>query len=107
MSDHHSPEAIARIKKKYLLVFGALLFGTFLTVALYFFYFEKMWLTVTVAMVVATIKATLVAAIFMHLSDEKKTIYNILCCAAAFLVGLMWLTIWAMNDAPDLTVHIR
>ncbi len=108
MSDEHSsPEAIAAAKKKYLMVFGVLMGGTFLTVAMYSFYFEHMWQTVTVAMIIATFKAACVAAIFMHLWGEKKIVYKILTCTVFFLVGLMWLTIWAMHDHPRFTTVIQ
>ncbi|MBG90055.1 MAG: hypothetical protein CMO80_24590 [Verrucomicrobiales bacterium] len=105
--DHSSPEYIEAAKKKYWKVFWVLMFGTFITVAMYFVYFEKMWQTVTVALLIATAKATCVAAIFMHLWGEKKLVYQILYATVFFFIGLMWLTLWAMNDAPFMTEWVR
>ena len=46
-------------------------------------------LAVTVALIIATIKASLVATFFMHLKGEKKVIYYSLMLAATFFVFLM------------------
>jgi len=105
--DHESPEAIAAAKKQYWGVFGVLLAGTILTVLMYFVYFEKVWQTVTVALIIATFKAGCVAAIFMHLIAEKKLIYRILYPTIFFVAGLFILTIWAYYDPPLLTTHVR
>ena len=58
----------------------------------------------TLAEFIASVKAGFVAGVFMHLSDEKKTIYNVLICTVFFLIGLMALTIWAMHDQPFQTL---
>ncbi len=105
--DHDSPEAIKAAKKQYWAVFGVLLVGTILTVAMYFVYFEKMWQTVAVAMVIATFKATCVAAIFMHLIAEKKLVYRIFYPTIFFVMGLFVLTIWAYFDPITLTTHVK
>jgi cytochrome c oxidase subunit IV len=95
---HHSPEEIKKHMKLYLAVFAGLLVGTLLTVWLYFIYFVDFWKTVAVALLVATVKATLVAAFFMHLSNEKKTIYRFLLVTVFFFAGMMGLTLWAFAD---------
>lgn len=98
MGDSHSPEAIKKHMKLYLLIFGGLLVGTILTVVMYTVYFEQMWKTVTVALIIASIKAGLVAAFFMHLSNEKKTIYVFMVATVFFFMGLMGLTLFAYGD---------
>ena len=85
------------------MVFGALILGTILTVAVYFKHFESVALAIAIALIIATVKASLVAGFFMHLVSEKKPIYTILVFTAFFFVGLMALTIWAMNDSPEQT----
>ena len=105
--DHNSPEAVAADKKKYKGVFLVLVFGTIITVAMYFVYFEKMWQTVTVALIIATFKASCVGAIFMHLYDEKKLVYRILYPTIFFVAGLFILTIWAYYDPPAMTTHVK
>jgi caa(3)-type oxidase subunit IV len=105
--DHDSPEAIAAAKKKYWAVFGVLLVGTIVTVLMYFVYFEKMWQTVTVALIIASFKAACVAAIFMHLWGEKKLVYQILYPTIFFVAGLFALTLWAYADPISMTTHVR
>ena len=51
-------------------------------------------------MIIASVKASLVAGWFMHLASEQKMIYAILGFTAFFFLGMVVLTIWAMNDAP-------
>ena len=52
----------------------------------------------TVALLVATFKAGLVAAIFMHLAAEKRLIYRVLIFTGFFVFGLFWLTYLAWYD---------
>jgi len=95
--DGHSHDDIARHVKGYMIVGGALLFCTVLTVALSYVDFDKMigghnW-NFIIAMILATFKAGLVAAIFMHLKQEKLTIWQFLLVAAFFCTGLFLLTL--------------
>jgi caa(3)-type oxidase subunit IV len=53
---------------------------------------------VTVALLVATVKGTLVACYFMHLISEKKLIYAVLALTVAFFVALLALPIFTVND---------
>jgi cytochrome c oxidase subunit 4 len=78
--------------KGYLMVGAALLFCTALTVALSYVDFGTRKANVAVAMLVATFKAGLVAAIFMHLAAEKRLIYRVLVFTAFFVFALFWLT---------------
>lgn len=103
MSDHSSHEDIAKHVKVYICVFIALLVGTVITVGLNYLHFDSVVLTVSIALFVAIIKATLVACYFMHLISEKKMIYIILAFTAFFFVGLMFITIAAYKDFPALT----
>lgn len=98
--DHNSPEYIHKTIKKYLMVGGILFAGTVITVAMYYVHFQSVAVTIGVALLIASVKAAFVAGVFMHLSDEKKMIYGILICTVFFLIGLMGLTLWAMNDFP-------
>ena len=71
---------------------------TLITVFLSYVNFGTQKANVAVAMLVATFKAGLVAAIFMHLSAEKKMIYRILIFTGFFVLGLFWLTYLAWYD---------
>lgn len=93
---HHAHKGI----KMYILVFAALIIGTIITVAAWKIHMPTVFLTVLVALIIASVKASLVAGWFMHLASEQKMIYAILALTAFFFAGMMTLTIWAMSDAP-------
>ena len=84
----------------YLMVGATLLAFTGITVALSYVHFGTQKANIAVAMLVATFKAGLVAAIFMHLAAEKRLIYRILIFTAFFVLGLFWLTFLAWYDYP-------
>src|SRR6266849_10666618 len=104
-SGSHSQE-LSRHIKVYILVFVALLFGTFLTVTMYSAHFESMAVTITIALFIATVKASLVAGFFMHLISEKKAIYAILLATVFFFAGMMYLTVWARGEMPTGTRYV-
>jgi cytochrome c oxidase subunit 4 len=99
-SDHddHVAHNVSKHIRAYLMVGGTLLLFTALTVFLSYVNFGTMKANVAVAMLVATFKAGLVAAIFMHLSNEKRMIYRILMFTAFFVLGLFFLTYLAWYD---------
>jgi cytochrome c oxidase subunit 4 len=76
----------------YLMVGGALIVFTAITVALSYVDFGTRKANIAVAMLVATFKAGLVAAIFMHLAAEKRLIYRVLVFTGLFVFALFWLT---------------
>jgi caa(3)-type oxidase subunit IV len=93
----HSHDDVSKHVKGYLMVGGLLLAFTGLTVFLSYVDFDKMfgghnW-NFIIAMIVATFKAGLVAAIFMHLKQEKLTIWKFLLFTAFFCTGLFMLTL--------------
>jgi cytochrome c oxidase subunit 4 len=104
MSDHHGHNIHDEVRR-YLLVFGALLVGTVVTVGAYYLHLPSVALTIAVALFIATVKAFLVAGYFMHLISEKKMIYGILMATVFFFAGLMYLTIWSMQ--PTSLIHIK
>jgi caa(3)-type oxidase subunit IV len=81
--------------KGYLMVGALLLTFTAATVALSYVDFGTRKANIGVAMLVATIKAALVAAVFMHLAAEKRLIYRVLIFTGFFVLGLFWLTFLA------------
>ena len=102
MSDHSHD--ISKHVRVYITVFVALLVGTIVTVALNYMHFDSVPLTIAIALFVAVIKASLVACYFMHLISERKMIYAILIFTAFFFTGLMFLTLWSMQDFPLHTI---
>lgn len=100
MSETHSHDDIKKHVRTYLFVFVALLVGTIITVVLNYQHFESATLTIAIALFVATIKAFLVAAYFMHLLAEKKAIYAMLAATVFFFVSMMYLVIWSRGQLP-------
>ncbi len=84
--------------KRYIMVGATLLLFTLVTVALSYVDFGTPKVNIGVAMLVATIKAGLVALIFMHLAAEKRLIYRVLVFTGFFVLGLFWLTFLAWYD---------
>jgi caa(3)-type oxidase subunit IV len=89
---------VAKHVRGYLMVGATLLTFTAITVFLSYVNFGTQKANVAVALLVATFKAGLVAAIFMHLSSEKRMIYRILIFTFFFVFGLFWLTYLAWYD---------
>ena len=100
----NSVEEIQKSKKTYLMVFGALLICTCLTVAVAEFEFLDVgghgfdMMDAIVGLFIATLKATLVALIFMHLNHEKKGIYWIFGGSFVAVASLYGLTHLAFED---------
>jgi cytochrome c oxidase subunit IV len=96
--DDHAAHDVSKHIRLYVLIGVTLLVFTGITVALSYINFGTQKANVAVAMLVATFKAGLVAAIFMHLSSEKRMIYRILIFTFFFVFGLFWLTYLAWYD---------
>lgn len=100
----NSPEEIQKAKKTYVLVFLALLVCTVLTVAVATVEALDIgrhgfdWKDAVLGLIIATFKASLVGAIFMHLNHEKKSIYWIFFGAFIFAIALFGLTGFAEID---------
>ena len=105
MSAHDSPEAIQAETRKYIMVFAALGGFTIITVGVSYLDLS-IGLAVTLAMIVASVKGTLVAAYFMHLLDERKTIYAILALTMFFFFLLMVLPASAFSDHNGTTTEV-
>jgi cytochrome c oxidase subunit 4 len=110
MDTSHSDTAhshdISKHVKVYVAVFVALLLGTILTVSMYYCHFDSMAVTISVALFIATVKASLVAGFFMHLISEKKAIYAILMATVFFFAGMMYLTVWSRGEMPKGTSYV-
>lgn len=85
----NSPEAIRREIRKYLYVLGALAVLTIITVAISQLHLPTHQ-AVLLALIVASIKGSLVAAFFMHLISERKLIYGVLVLTVFFFGMLLW-----------------
>jgi cytochrome c oxidase subunit IV len=87
---HSDQEAIKKSIRSYMVVGALLLVFTGVTVAANSFHFAVP-AAITLALVIASIKGTMVASVFMHLSHEKKWIYGSLLLTAFFFIVLLFL----------------
>ena len=91
---HSGSHDIDRQVKGYMLVFAALMALTIVTVAVSRLHLPVAG-AVAVALVVAIVKGSLVAAYFMHLIAERKFIYWVLAFTVAFFFFVLLLPLWA------------
>lgn len=77
-------EEIQKSVKKYLIIGALLIVFTVATVGLSYVELPTHGLNIIVGMILATIKASMVALIFMHLNHEKSIIYKVLAFTAVF-----------------------
>ncbi len=107
MSDHvsaagHHAADIDKHVRVYILVFVALMVLTIVTVAVSYLHLPVA-MAVTVALLVATVKGSLVACYFMHLISERKLIYAVLGLTVVFFVVLMALPV--LTHENGLWIH--
>jgi cytochrome c oxidase subunit IV len=94
---HTDPAEVRKTVRTYLMVGAALFLGTAITVAANRVHLVVP-LAITVALIIATIKGSMVAAVFMHLSHEKKWVYGALLLTVAFFVVLMLVPLLTISD---------
>lgn len=90
--DAHEIEHMQAHVRIYIGVFVALAVFTAITVGVAYlgeFLGFPTFLAVLIALVIATVKGSLVACYFMHLISERKAIYWVLALTALFFVVLM------------------
>lgn len=81
----------------YITVFVSLMALTIITVAISRFHLPVP-IAVSVALLVAIIKGSLVACYFMHLISEQKLIYAVLALTAVFFAVLLALPVLTHSD---------
>jgi cytochrome c oxidase subunit 4 len=94
---HSDPEAIRKSIRSYGIVGGLLLVFTAITVAANQIHLAVP-VAITVALIIATMKGSMVASIFMHLSNERKWIYGALLLTVVFFVVLLFLPLATVSD---------
>jgi cytochrome c oxidase subunit 4 len=86
---HSDPAEIKKSVRRYMMIGAALFVGTVLTVVANQVHLVVP-LAITVALIIATIKGSMVAAVFMHLSHEKRWIYGALLLTLAGFIVLIF-----------------
>ena len=93
----HSAEEIKKETRAYILVFVALAALTLITVGVSYLHLS-VGAAIALALFIATIKGSLVAAFFMHLLSERKVIYAVLILTLVFFVALLLLPLGGYAD---------
>ena len=97
MSDHTAD--LDKHVRAYILVFVSLMVLTVVTVAVTYLHLPVK-AAIVVALLIATVKGSLVACYFMHLISEKKLIYAVLALTVVFFFVLLLLPYWTAADIP-------
>jgi len=94
---HSDPAAIQKSVRGYMTVFGLLMLFTVITVAVARLEFTVP-VAIAVALVIAAMKGSMVAAVFMHLSHERRWVYGTLLLTVVFFVALLLLPLLTSLD---------
>src|SRR5262245_8760881 len=100
MHSDHAPNV-----RKYFMIGAALLVFTVITVAANQVHLA-IPLAITVALVIAITKGSMVAAVFMHLSDEKRWIYGALILTVLGFLVLMTVPLFTVMDTIGTPIHV-
>ena len=94
---HSDQESIKKTIRTYVMIGVALFVFTGITVAVNQVHLAVP-MAITVALIIATTKGSMVASVFMHLNHERKWIYGALILTVVFFIVLMTLPIFTMMD---------
>ena len=95
MGDHSAD--IDKHVRIYIVVFVSLMVLTLVTVAVSYLHLP-LPMAIGVALLIATIKGSLVACYFMHLISEKKLIYTVLGLTVFLFLVLLLVPIFTVAD---------
>jgi len=91
------PAEVRKSVRAYITVFVALMVFTVITVAAARFHFAVP-IAITIALIIATLKGSMVAGVFMHLSHEKQAIYGALLLTVLFFIVLLFVPVLTNLD---------
>ena len=96
MGNTHAAD-LDRHVRAYVLVFVSLMVLTLVTVAVSYWHLP-VHKAIAVALLIATVKGSLVACYFMHLISEKKLILWVLVLTVAFFFALLLIPVATVSD---------
>jgi len=102
---HSDPESIKKKVRTYMMIGAALFAFTVITVAVNQIHLAVP-LAITVALIIATLKGSMVAAVFMHLSNERKWIYGALILTVIGFIILMTVPMFTTMDHIGTPIHV-
>src|SRR5947208_16919818 len=94
---HSDPAEVKKSVRSYITVFVALMVFTVITVVASRFHFAVP-IAITVALIIAALKGSMVAGVFMHLSHEKRAIYGALLLTIVFFIVLLFVPLLTNLD---------
>lgn len=94
---HSDAEHVRQSVRKYFMIGAALFVFTAITVAVNQVHLAVP-LAITVALLIAVTKGSMVASVFMHLSNEKRWIYGALLLTVVFFVVLIFVPLFTVSD---------
>src|SRR3954451_18616934 len=103
---HSDPAEIQKAIRKYFAVGGLLFVFTAITVAVNQVHLAVP-LAITVALIIAAMKGSMVASVFMHLSHERKWIYGALILTIIGFIILMTVPSFTINDGIGTPIHVE
>ena len=103
---HSDQESIRKSIRTYMMVGAALFVFTGITVAVNQVHLAVP-LAITVALIIAATKGSMVASIFMHLSHERPWVYGALILTVIGFFVLMTVPILTVNDNIGTPIHVE
>jgi caa(3)-type oxidase subunit IV len=94
---HSDAEEVQKSVRKYMMIGAALLVFTGITVGASYLNLAVP-AAITVALVIAGMKGSMVASVFMHLSHEKQWIYGALILTVVFFIVLIFVPLFTIKD---------
>jgi caa(3)-type oxidase subunit IV len=103
---HSDPAAIRKQVRTYMMIGAALFAFTVITVAVNQVHLAVP-LAITVALLIATMKGSMVAAVFMHLNHERMLIYGALILTVIGFLILMTVPMFTNMDHIGTRIHVE
>jgi caa(3)-type oxidase subunit IV len=103
---HSDSESIRKHVRTYWMIGAALFVFTVITVAVNQVHLAVP-LAITVALIIATMKGSMVAAVFMHLNHERMWIYAALVLTVIGFAILMLVPSLTVGDSIGTPIHVE
>jgi caa(3)-type oxidase subunit IV len=103
---HSDPAAIRKQVRTYMMIGAALFVFTVITVGVNRIHLAVP-LAITVALIIATMKGSMVAAVFMHLNHERMWIYAALMLTLIGFLILMTVPMFTNMDHIGTAIHVE
>ena len=94
---HSDAAEVKKSVRSYITVFVMLMVFTVITVLAASFHFAVP-VAIAIALIIATMKGSMVAGVFMHLSHEKQAIYGALLLTVVFFIVLLFMPVLSYLD---------